>query len=102
MLPIMVPFAVVAASIICSIHCVGMCGALAVTAGSQNKKGLINYHLGRLLGYFSVGALAGFLGSEFINSEMKYISLVSTVFIGASFLIIGFRIIKRGQLHIKQ
>ena len=102
MLPIMVPFAVIAASIIGSIHCVGMCGALAVTAGSQNKKGLINYHLGRLLGYFSVGALAGFLGAEFINSEMKYISLVSTVFLGASFLIIGFRVIKKGQLHIKQ
>ena len=102
MLPIMVPFAVIAASIIGSIHCVGMCGALALTAGSQSKNGLINYHLGRLLGYFGVGALAGFLGSEFINSEMKYISLISSIFIGASFLIIGFSIIKKGQLHIKQ
>ena len=98
----MVPFAIIAASIIGSIHCVGMCGALAMTAGAQSRKGLVYYHLGRLLGYFSVGALAGFLGSEFINSEMKYISLISTVFLSVSFLVIGFSIIKKGQLHIKQ
>lgn len=102
MLPVMVPFAVIAASIIGSIHCIGMCGALALTADTQNKRGLMNYHLGRLLGYFSVGALAGFLGSEFINSEMKYISLVSSIFLGATFLVIGFNIIKKGKLQIKQ
>jgi sulfite exporter TauE/SafE len=102
MMPVMVPFAIVAASIIGSIHCVGMCGALAMTAGAQSRKGLAYYHLGRLLGYFSVGALAGLLGSEFINSEMKYISLISTVFLSASFLVIGFSIMKKGQLHIKQ
>ncbi|WP_096895203.1 sulfite exporter TauE/SafE family protein [Candidatus Scalindua japonica] len=102
MLPAMVPFSIIAASIIGSIHCVGMCGGLAMTAGAQSRKGLLNYHLGRLLGYFSVGALAGFLGSEFINSEMKYISLVSTVFLSISFLVIGFNIMRKGQLHIKQ
>ena len=102
MLPVMVPFAIIAASIIGSIHCVGMCGALAMTAGAQSRKGLVYYHLGRLLGYFSVGALAGFLGSEFINSEMKYISLVSAVFLSVSFFVIGFSIIRKGQLHIKQ
>ncbi len=102
MLPVMVPFAVIAASIIGSIHCVGMCGALAMTAGAQSRKGLVNYHLGRLLGYFSVGALAGFLGSEFINSEMKYISIISTVFLGISFFVIGLSIMRKGQLHIKQ
>ncbi len=102
MMPVMVPFAIIAASIIGSIHCVGMCGALAMTAGAQSRKGLVYYHLGRLLGYFSVGALAGFLGSEFINSEMKYISLISTVFLSVSFLVIGFSIIKKGQLHMKQ
>jgi len=102
MLPVMVPFAIIAASIIGSIHCVGMCGALAMTAGAQSRKGLFNYHIGRLLGYFSVGALAGFLGSEFINSEMKYISLISSIFLGVSFFIIGFNVMRKGQLHIKQ
>jgi len=102
MMPVMVPFAVIAASIIGSIHCVGMCGALALTAGAQSRSGLINYHLGRLLGYLCVGTLAGFLGSEFINSEMKYISLISTVFLGVSFLVIGFSIMRKGQVHIRQ
>jgi len=102
MMPVMVPFAVIAASIIGSIHCVGMCGALAITAGAQSKSGLVNYHLGRLLGYLCVGALAGFLGSEFINSEMKYISIISSIFLGVSFLVIGFGIMRRGQLHFRQ
>ena len=102
MMPVMVPFAVIAASIIGSIHCVGMCGALALTAGAQSRSGLINYHLGRLLGYLCVGALAGFLGSEFINSEMKYISLISSIFLGISFLFIGFSIMRKGQIHIRQ
>ena len=102
MMPVMVPFAVIAASIIGSIHCVGMCGALALTAGAHSRSGLINYHLGRLLGYLCVGTLAGFLGSEFINSEMKYISLISTVFLGVSFLVIGFSIMRKGQVHIRQ
>ncbi len=101
-LPIMVPFVIIAASMIGSIHCVGMCGALALTAGAQSKRGLINYHLGRFFGYFCVGALAGFLGSEFINSEMKYISLISSIFLGVSFLVIGFSIIRKGQIHIRQ
>ncbi len=73
-----------------------------MTAGAQSRKGLVYYHLGRLLGYFSVGALAGLLGSEFINSVMKYISLVSTVLLSFSFFIIGFSIMRKGQLHIKQ
>lgn len=102
MLPVMVPFAIIAASVIGSIHCVGMCGALALTAGAQSRKGLINYHLGRFLGYFCVGALAGFLGSEFINSEMKYISYASSILLGLSFFVIGFSIIKKGQLPMKQ
>ncbi|MGR3293615.1 MAG: sulfite exporter TauE/SafE family protein [Candidatus Scalindua sp.] len=102
MMPVMVPFAIIAASIVGSVHCVGMCGALAMTAGAQSRRGLAYYHLGRLLGYFSVGALAGFLGSEFINSEMKYISLISTVFLSVSFLVIGFSIMRKGQLHMKQ
>ena len=38
MMPVMVPFAVIAASIIGSIHCVGMCGALALTAGAQRDR----------------------------------------------------------------
>ncbi len=102
MMPVMVPFAVIAASIIGSIHCVGMCGALALTAGAQSKSGLVNYHLGRLLGYLSVGTLAGFLGSEFINSEMKYISIISSILLGVSFLVIGFSIMRKGQLNIRQ
>ncbi len=100
--PALVPPVVIVASIIGSIHCVGMCGPLALTASTQGKRGIVYYHLGRFLGYFCVGALAGFLGAEFIHSEMKYLSFISSIFIGIVCLITGFRIIKNGQLGLKQ
>lgn len=102
MSPFFVPFVVIAASIAGSIHCVGMCGGLALAASAHNKRGLFVYHIGRFFGYFCMGALAGLLGAEFIHSEMKYLSFASTFILGITFLIIGFRIIKDGQLHIKQ
>ncbi|KAA3600991.1 MAG: sulfite exporter TauE/SafE family protein [Candidatus Scalindua sp. AMX11] len=100
--PALVPVVVIVASIIGSIHCVGMCGPLALTASTQGKGGIVYYHLGRFLGYFCVGALAGFLGAEFVQSEMKYLSLISSILIGIICLIAGYRIIKNGQLALKQ
>ncbi|OHB74110.1 MAG: hypothetical protein A2W17_03375 [Planctomycetes bacterium RBG_16_41_13] len=102
MSPFFVPFAVIAASLIGSVHCVGMCGGLALAASAHSKAGLISYHIGRFLGYFCIGSLAGLLGSKFIHSEMKYLSFVSTILLGITFFIIGFRILKEGNLHIKQ
>jgi hypothetical protein len=93
---------VIVASIIGSIHCVGMCGPLALTASTQGRCGIAYYHLGRFLGYFCIGALAGFLGAEFVHSEMRYLSFISSVLIGVICLIAGFRIIKNGQLNLKQ
>jgi len=100
--PAIVPFVIIAAGVVGSIHCIGMCGALALTAGAQSKKGLVAYHIGRFLGYFGIGALAGFLGAGFIHSEMKYISLFSSILLGLSFFAVGLSIIKKGQPHIRQ
>lgn len=102
MSPFFVPFVIIAASLVGSIHCVGMCGGLALAASAHSKAGMIAYHIGRFCGYCSIGALAGLLGAEFIHSEIKYLSFASTFVLGITFLIIGLRIIKDGQLHIKQ
>ncbi|MDR4507084.1 MAG: sulfite exporter TauE/SafE family protein [Candidatus Brocadiaceae bacterium] len=98
---IFVPFVILAASFIGSIHCIGMCGALALAASAQNKSGLITYHIGRCIGYFCVGSLAGLLGAGFIHSEMNYVPFISSIILGMSFLIIGYNIIKKGQPHIQ-
>ncbi len=63
--------AVVSASLLGSLHCIGMCGPLAILASQGNSsqpngrmfKRVVMYHLGRLTTYLSFGATAGYLGS---------------------------------------
>src|SRR6056297_289102 len=57
--------AVLVASLLGSLHCVGMCGPLAIWAtGNQHRvASLTAYHLGRLTTYLSAGLMAGLLGS---------------------------------------
>ncbi len=57
--------AILIASLLGSMHCVGMCGPLAVwaTAGGSRKSSMVAYHLGRLTTYLSAGLAAGVLGS---------------------------------------
>ncbi|QDV42717.1 hypothetical protein Enr13x_25670 [Stieleria neptunia] len=63
--------AVVTASVLGSMHCVGMCGPLAIWAsggGDQVSRGTLVasttlYHLGRLATYTLAGCVAGLIGS---------------------------------------
>lgn len=61
---------IVAASILGSLHCAGMCGAFVSLACGLTPEGprrssslLAGYHGGRLVGYLVLGALAGAVGS---------------------------------------
>ncbi len=65
-------FAVLLASVLGSLHCVGMCGAFVVlaTGGPEQRRGwrgLVStqaaYHVGRLISYTALGVLAGAAGS---------------------------------------
>ena len=57
--------AIFLASLLGSMHCVGMCGPLALwaTGGGRNRTSVVSYHLGRLTTYLSAGLVAGVLGS---------------------------------------
>ncbi len=57
--------AVLLASLVGSLHCVGMCGpfALWATQGGRSHVTIASYHLGRLTTYLSAGLAAGLLGS---------------------------------------
>ncbi|KAA5545207.1 sulfite exporter TauE/SafE family protein [Roseiconus nitratireducens] len=58
--------AVVGASLMGSLHCVGMCGPFALWAtGDRRTVSVVSgYHLGRLTTYLSAGLAAGLIGSS--------------------------------------
>jgi hypothetical protein len=55
-----------AASLLGSVHCVGMCGGFVAVYSNEARKPWrmhLSYHLARLLSYASVGAISGGIGS---------------------------------------
>lgn len=86
-----IPLAVLGASILGSTHCIAMCGGLALSR-SQTKADLFLYHSGRLVGYVTLGALAGAVGSRiFSPSVAVWMSWVASVLMGAVFFALAYR-----------
>ncbi|MDM4013966.1 sulfite exporter TauE/SafE family protein [Roseiconus lacunae] len=90
--------AVVTASVMGSLHCVGMCGPLAIWAsGSGDKVGKKTmaasttlYHLGRLVTYAIAGAVAGLIGSLIDSGGgMVGIQVAAARFVGTAMVLIG-------------
>lgn len=66
-----------------------MCGGL-VTSCSRNKIDILNYQLGRLLGYILLGLLAGVIGSTLkMALHNTYFTLIPSLFVGAVFIFWG-------------
>lgn len=91
--------AVVTASLLGSMHCVGMCGPLAIWAsgaGERASGGRIAlstslYHLGRLVTYTIAGLIAGGIGSLVdIGGETLGFQLAAARVVGALMVAIGF------------
>lgn len=56
--------AVIAASVVGSVHCLAMCGPLIAVHGKAGlRHGAALHHVGRLAGYVALGGLAGVIGS---------------------------------------
>ncbi|EQC51666.1 sulfite exporter TauE/SafE family protein [Bacteriovorax sp. DB6_IX] len=84
-----------------SVHCTGMCGGL-VTALTRSKKGILSYHLGRLLGYISLGVIIPLLGIEALGvRDNKYLSLFAATTLGLTFIFIGLKSIFKWQMSFK-
>lgn len=74
--------AVFVASLLGSLHCVGMCGAfLAVVMGdAPARRTQAGYHFGRLLTYVGLGAVAGAMGQGLnIAGEMAGLQAASVI-----------------------
>jgi uncharacterized protein len=90
--------AVITASLLGSLHCVGMCGPLALwAAGADRDRGARSmvmpatlYHLGRMMTYALVGFLAGFVGNLLDWSGSAFgLQLFAARLFGSLMIVIG-------------
>ena len=96
--------AIFAASLAGSFHCTSMCGgiSLSVTQGKFNLQ--LAYHGLRLLGYLSIGAIAGLLGkSFFFTPKMQTLGMFLGYSLGVILFVTGTMILmnKKIQFHSK-
>ncbi|GAB4259697.1 MAG: sulfite exporter TauE/SafE family protein [Saprospiraceae bacterium] len=73
-----------------SVHCVGMCGPIALTVGSQKQGSLLGravlYNLGRIATYALLGLIIGLIGKGlFIAGFQKYLVIA----LGVALLLIA-------------
>lgn len=76
-----------------SLHCVGMCGPLAILIHQQSRsrqrypwQGMVLYHLGRISTYMLLGLLVGLLSTSLWGHLQFYLALVAgLILIMASF-----------------
>lgn len=94
-----IPVGVFIASVLGSSHCVSMCGPIAITV--NNESGYLGfYHLGRLLSYLILGALAGSFGGALLSSKYQIVSISSAVLISVFFIFTGYRLIRQKPLDL--
>lgn len=86
----MIPVLVFLASLVGSTHCLAMCGGIALATRSRNSY-LVPYHLGRLMGYLTLGALAGLVGEALLKHN-ELLSQLSAVLLGGTFIYLGLKI----------
>ena len=84
--------AILVASLLGSLHCVGMCGPLALwaTGGGQRSGTIATYHLGRLTTYLIAGLLAGLLGSAVnVGGDLAGFQMLAAKVAGGLLVIVG-------------
>ncbi|EMI18058.1 integral membrane protein [Rhodopirellula maiorica SM1] len=92
--------AVMVASLLGSLHCVGMCGPLAlwVTGGGSSRATISAYHLGRLSTYLIAGTAAGILGAAVsIGGDMVGFQSAAAKVAGGMLIAVG--VFRLAKLH---
>ncbi len=96
---VMIPSAVLMASLLGSGHCALMCGGLVVSAARSFWQNFF-YHLGRLLGYIVLGVLSGWVGSNVAARLPAGLSEAVAWAVGLSFIGLGLVSWKNGSWHL--
>jgi sulfite exporter TauE/SafE len=84
--------AVFIASLLGSLHCVGMCGAFLATiaADGSRRATQIGYHGGRLLTYLTLGTIAGAVGRSLnLAGAMAGLQPIATVLSAVAIVLMG-------------
>lgn len=95
----LIPILVMIASLLGSSHCASMCGGIvmALPPGKASQSG---YHVGRLLGYLSLGALAGLAG-ESLLTHSSWLTTLSAVLMGSILVWTAVKVWRGQSLHIQ-
>lgn len=89
--PQVLPLAVLGLSLLGSPHCVAMCGVFCVGFSKQEDRSVvIFYHVGRLIMYLTLGALAGILGRTLLREVQAPLLIFSAIMVGLVFIVSGF------------
>ena len=80
--------AVAVAAIAGTPHCMGMCGALAVAGGGKGKDAVL-YHLGRVVTYSTLGAIAGGFGAAIPGPPWLATGISALLLIGFAASLVG-------------
>lgn len=84
--------AVAAASLLGSLHCVGMCGPFALWSIGNHRSPLVvaGYHVGRLSTYLSAGLMAGVIGSTLtMGGEVAGLQSTAAKLAGLLLVLVG-------------
>jgi len=85
--------AVLAASLVGSLHCAGMCGvfvAMATGGGASRARLQTMYHGGRLVGYSVLGAASGAVGRALdLGAESVGLTRVAAIIAAVTIIVIG-------------
>ena len=94
----LVPLSVFIASLMGSTHCIGMCTPFVLASSQSGLKGIIAYHVSRLVGYILLALPFHFLIQSF--SDFSYWThLISALLMGGLLLFIGIQVLKGKSFH---
>jgi len=95
---LLIPTSVLIASLIGSLHCVGMCGPF-IGHIAQTPKELAFYHGCRLLSYALLGLCAGWLGKLVLQSQLHVITMGSTILLSSYFFLMAISLFLNKPIH---
>lgn len=73
------------------VHCVGMCGGFALAAARPGRRGVLTYHLGRIVTYSTLGAAAGAFGAALVTLQWIGSGLAAALLVWFSLQLAGVR-----------
>jgi len=95
----LLPLGVFTASLLGSLHCVGMCGPFLLLFPATGRNHTL-YHGARLLAYSGFGAVAGAIGSGFLHEgAARWLSLSASAFLALVFVVLGISVMRERPLH---